>query len=256
VIPRFINPDPMPQSISVWGEWSYIGTALSTVSSDFNFMRVKLNDIYDPGLALTTNSVDTILGYLTRYGNYVVTQSSIKVDIVNTDVDVPLRLTVVPSMDDPTVSPLWTTDGPILQAPYAKSVIVGNANGFDKGSISMTVDIGKLSGIGKITPANYEYTGNTQGNSTGQAGPLSTGAWVISAQAVTSSTDNLDLVVSVRTCYHVMFYNAMAPNRSDVSAVSLVNKDVEQLDSVARVKHYASMSQPRKPTTSGLKKAK
>jgi hypothetical protein len=218
--PSYVFPDPMPQSISVWGEWSYIGTALSTVAADFNFLRVKLNSVYDCGLTLTTNGVETILGYLTRYANFLVTDSSIQVDVVNTDVDAPLRLTVVPSMDDPGVSPLWTTDGPLLQAPFARSVIIGNANGFDKGTIRMTADVGKLAGVGRLNPSFYEFTGNTAGNASGQQDPISMGSWIVSAQAVSSTTENLDLVVSVKVCYRVTFYNAMAPNRSDVTTVN------------------------------------
>jgi hypothetical protein len=251
--PSYVFPDPMPQSISVWGEWSYIGTALSTVAADFNFLRVKLNSVYDCGLTLTTNGVETILGYLTRYANFLVTDSSIQVDVVNTDVDAPLRLTVVPSMDDPGVSPLWTTDGPLLQAPFARSVIIGNANGFDKGTIRMTADVGKLAGVGRLNPSFYEFTGNTAGNASGQQDPISMGSWIVSAQAVSSTTENLDLVVSVKVCYRVTFYNAMAPNRSDVTTV---NKLFESSDCIQRAKAYASMSTKRWPSSSSTKKAK
>lgn len=213
---------PVPDNITANVEWSYIGTALSTVSNDFNFVRLKLNAIYDCGAALTSSDAKTIANYPVVYSAYVVTESSIQVDVVNTDTDVPFRLTVVPSLQEPTLSSLWTSDAPLLVAPYSKSIIVGNANGFDKGSIKMTCDVGKLAGLGRLNTRCYEYTGVTTADSGGVAlDPVELGGWIVAIQAVGSATDNLDAVLSIKIIYRTIFYNAIVPYVGDTSLSSI-----------------------------------
>lgn len=179
--PGCLRINPMPQAIEVNCDWNYIGSAMSTVSDDFNFLRFKLNSVIDPGLSLSTNNAVAWLGYLTMYGAFAVVESSIKVQVVNTDNDVPFRLTVLPDLDDPTRTPTWTSDAPLVAAPNSVSLMVGNATGEDKLVISRTCDIGKLAGVGRINASKYEYTGLTGADSVGVADPAATGCWVVSA---------------------------------------------------------------------------
>lgn len=207
--------------------WSYIGTPLSTVSDDFNFTRVKLNSVLDPGVALGSTDAYGYLAYYNMYGSFVVLSSSIEVLVVNTDSDVPLRVSVIPTMDDPARSPSWTADSALINSPYAKSVILGNATGMDRNRIAMTCDVGKLAGVGTLSPKTYEYTGSTAANIGGVGDPPALGSWIIAAQAVSSATDNIDLVLSIRLSYRVRFYNYVVP----LSSSPTLKKD-EKIDAI------------------------
>ena len=174
-----LKPSPIPEGAVVNLSYSYIGTPLDTLTDDFNFVRFKLNSINDPGLSLTSNGVYDYLNLQTNYANFVVLGSSISVQVVNMDNDVPLRLSVTPTLENPNRVAAWTQDSALINANWSKSKVVGNATGNDKVVITHSVDIGKLSGIGRLSPNSYEVVGSTSGSSSGSGDPPTLGSWII-----------------------------------------------------------------------------
>jgi hypothetical protein len=211
---------------------------LSTVSDDFNFFRVKLNSWIDPGLALTTDNAQFILNYPGNYQFFMVTHASIEVDFVNTDNDVPVRVSVVPSFDDPTRVPTWTADSALLRVPNSISRMLGNANGMDRATIRMTVDIGHLAGVGKLTTAHSDFIGVTSAFIGGAADPIADGSFIIAAQSLVSATDNIDVISAVRVSYRTVFFGLVVPLYSTPT--------LKQLPLREREKYYATVSKATK----------
>jgi hypothetical protein len=234
VRPVYLRPDPIPAGYRSKVSYSYLGNGLDTVSDDFNFLRFKLNSINDPGLALTSNSAYTYLNLDYVYGNFIVLSSSICVELVNTDTDIPMRLSVTPTLDDPFRSPVWTADSIIINGDYSETRMVGNSTGQDRAKISLTLDVGKFAGVGRLSPKCYEYTGNTVGNLSGVADPVSLGCWIVALQALSTVTDNLNALLSVHITYDVYFYNYLMPYFNTPSMVKQ-----EPVNSATRAAYYS-----------------
>ena len=208
---RPLKPNPVPGSSLVNLSYSYIGVPLDTLTDDFNFVRFKLNSINDPGLSLSTNGVYDYLNHVTAYGTFIVLASSINVQVVNMDNDVPLRISVTPTLENPNRVAAWTADSALVNGNWSRYKVVGNATGDDKIVITSAVDMGKLTGMGRLTPSSYELTGTTSGSSSGTTDPATLGSWIIGCQALSSATDNVNVMLSVTIVYRVRFFNYLNP---------------------------------------------
>jgi hypothetical protein len=245
--PGLLPLSPIPEKVISTIGYTFIGNPLDTVTNDFNFVRFKLNSPYDCGLALSSNDAEQYFPYGDFYQSFAVVSSSIDVQLVNTDNDVPLRITVLPSLDNYADVPAWTTDRYANTSPYAKSIVLGNANGMDKSRISMVCDVGKLAGVGVVTPNTYEYIGDTVGSHGGQLDPIISGSWIITAQALASITDNINCLLSINISYKVMYWNRVSgfQDQPTVSTVILSAKDKHLL--YAEYAQRQSMMKQSKP---------
>lgn len=197
----------LPDLYQVPIKYTYIGNTLNTVSDDFNLNAWKLNSPSDSGLTLSANNALGFSTYSALYKNFFVYASSIKVSIVNMDVDIPMRITLLPTTIDTSTTITSTTDINLLANPYAKSIIIGNATGDDAKTIKDYISLRKLSGRKDLNSSDYEYVGQTSTHENGLADPPQCYMWLVAAQALSNVSDNLDLLVSVEITFYCQFFN-------------------------------------------------
>lgn len=189
-------------------KYTYIGSSLNTVSDDFNYNLFALNTPVDPGLLQSSNNATGYSTYAAMYQNYYCAGSAIKVQVVNMDIDVPMRLSVVPLPREQSQALTSTTDANVISNPYAKTRILGNATGGDRSVIKHFMTIRKLTGKPDANSSDEDLIGDT---TTAPGGsntiPNTTFQWFIGVQALTNVTDNIDTLLSVEITYYIEFFN-------------------------------------------------
>lgn len=209
VVSLKLNSLYLPDTIRVPLKYVYIGNTLNTISDDFNLNAWKLNSMYDSGLTLSTNNALGTSTYGSIYQNFFVYASAIKVQIVNMDIDVPLRITLLPTTLEASTTITSTTDTNLLGNPYAKSAILGNATGNDSKLLKHYISLRKLTGQAKLDSSNDDYVGYTSSHAGGQVDPPEDLMWVLAVQALSNVSDNIDLLVSVEITYYTQFFNRL-----------------------------------------------
>lgn len=194
----------MPDVYNCKLKYSFLSNPLSTISDDFNAVFFKMNSIVDCGYGKSANSAMGASNIGNQYLNFYVKGSAIKVSVVNSDSDVPLRIGVFPTLL-PEGSVLPANDNNLIGNPYCKTVMIGNATGMDTKVIRNYISTRKFEGRKLIGNQTTSFVGVAPTSVSTGVDPGSLINWIITAQALSNVGDNIDCILAIEIVYYVQF---------------------------------------------------